>query len=71
MHRIPFGRNSTQGSKRSVVFLMHGLTASSADWVLMGPTFGLGKSQTEFFFILFIILIETLFHSVCPYFGCT
>ncbi|XP_063382174.1 lipase 3-like [Cydia fagiglandana] len=39
MHRIPHGRdqNSDPGVDRPVVFLMHGLLSSSADWVLMGP----------------------------------
>ncbi|XP_028170213.1 lipase 3-like [Ostrinia nubilalis] len=38
MHRIPHGRdrNNVPGS-RPIVFLMHGLLSSSADWVLTGP----------------------------------
>ncbi|KAM3966179.1 lipase 1 [Aphomia sociella] len=38
MHRIPHGRdsNNVPGNK-PIVFLMHGLFCSSADWVLMGP----------------------------------
>ncbi|KAJ0178303.1 hypothetical protein K1T71_006126 [Dendrolimus kikuchii] len=43
MHRIPHGRNSNSaGGKRSIIFLMHGLLSSSADWLLMGPGSGLG-----------------------------
>lgn len=43
MHRIPHGRDThnTPGEK-PVIFLMHGLLSSSADWVLMGPGSGLG-----------------------------
>ncbi|XP_047993750.1 lipase 3-like [Leguminivora glycinivorella] len=39
MHRIPHGRGRNNGADldRPVVFLMHGLLSSSADWVLMGP----------------------------------
>ncbi|CAG4950261.1 unnamed protein product [Colias eurytheme] len=38
LHRIPHGRdnNNVRGNK-PVVFVMHGLLGSSADWVLMGP----------------------------------
>ncbi|CAG5025864.1 unnamed protein product [Parnassius apollo] len=39
MHRIPHGRDAsnTPNGKRPIVFLMHGLLSSSADWILMGP----------------------------------
>ncbi|XP_052126190.1 uncharacterized protein LOC127749977, partial [Frankliniella occidentalis] len=44
LHRIPGGRDhrgpSGGATARPVVFLQHGLLASSADWVLTGP----GKS---------------------------
>ncbi|XP_053606911.1 lipase 3-like [Plodia interpunctella] len=48
MHRIPHGRDShsTPGG-RSVVFLMHGLLSSSADYVLMGPGCGLAYILAE------------------------
>lgn len=38
MHRIPHGRdrNNVPGP-RPIIFLMHGLLSSSADWVLKGP----------------------------------
>lgn len=44
MHRIPHGRdqNNDPSAKRPVVFVMHGLLSSSADWVLMGPGCGFG-----------------------------
>lgn len=53
MHRIPHGRdqNNDPGVKRPIVFLMHGLTASSPVWVLTGPGSGLGKL---FFFQLIL-----------------
>lgn len=41
MHRIPCGKKNCNGKNKPVVFLMHGLLASSADWVLMGPHQGL------------------------------
>ncbi|CAK1586200.1 unnamed protein product [Parnassius mnemosyne] len=39
MHRIPHGRdaNNTPNRKKPIVFLMHGLLSSSADWITMGP----------------------------------
>ncbi|XP_055677817.1 lipase 3-like [Lutzomyia longipalpis] len=39
MHRIPHGRNpeDESSSKKPVVFLQHGLLASSAEWVVTGP----------------------------------
>ncbi|GBP41027.1 Lipase 3 [Eumeta japonica] len=48
MHRIPHGRdaNNTPG-KRPIVFLMHGLTSSSADWILMGPGTAFGYMLAE------------------------
>lgn len=53
LHRIPGGRRQGRHSDpgpsggataRPVVFLQHGLLASSADWVLTGPGKSLGKS---------------------------
>ncbi|KAJ3630135.1 hypothetical protein MTP99_011345 [Tenebrio molitor] len=41
LHRIPHGKNSDTVSDR-VVFLQHGLLCSSADWIITGPTHGLG-----------------------------
>lgn len=37
MHRIPHGRGNGHITNKPVVFLMHGLLCSSADWVNMGP----------------------------------
>ncbi|XP_047027063.1 lipase 3-like [Helicoverpa zea] len=39
MHRIPHGRdaNNVPNRKKPVVFIMHGLLSSSADFVIMGP----------------------------------
>ncbi|XP_049873917.1 lipase 3-like [Pectinophora gossypiella] len=48
MHRIPHGRdNNNQPGDRPIVFLMHGLLSSSADWVLMGPGCALGYILAE------------------------
>lgn len=42
MHRIPYGKiNTSSEPGKKVVFLMHGLLSSSADWVIMGPEKGL------------------------------
>ncbi|KAF9803061.1 hypothetical protein SFRURICE_012306 [Spodoptera frugiperda] len=39
MHRIPHGRdaNNVPGERKPVVFLMHGMLVSSADYVIFGP----------------------------------
>ncbi|XP_073959258.1 lipase 3-like [Choristoneura fumiferana] len=49
MHRIRCGRdrNSNPNVNRPVVFLMHGLQSSSADWVVMGPGKGLAYILAE------------------------
>ncbi|XP_022830192.1 lipase 3-like [Spodoptera litura] len=49
MHRIPHGRdaNNVPNQKKPVVFVMHGLLCSSADFVLMGPGSGLGYILAE------------------------
>ncbi|KAJ2944352.1 hypothetical protein O0L34_g18354 [Tuta absoluta] len=48
LHRIPHGLdNHTSSGTRPVVFLMHGLLSSSADWVLMGPGCGLAYILAE------------------------
>ncbi|KAJ3658409.1 hypothetical protein Zmor_010147 [Zophobas morio] len=46
MHRIPHGKNSDTVSDK-VVFLMHGLLCSSADWVLTGTEHGLGYLMAD------------------------
>uniref|UniRef100_A0A2A4K5R5 Lipase n=1 Tax=Heliothis virescens TaxID=7102 RepID=A0A2A4K5R5_HELVI len=49
MHRIPHGRdaNNDPNRKRPVVFVMHGLLSSSADFVIMGPGSALGYILAE------------------------
>ncbi|XP_013190840.2 lipase 3 [Amyelois transitella] len=48
MHRIPHGRdNHNTPGDRPVVFLMHGLLSSSADYVLLGPGCALGYLLAE------------------------
>nr|CAD2191363.1 unnamed protein product [Meloidogyne enterolobii] len=42
MHRIPFGRNFNGINKKPVIFLQHGLLASSADWITNLPYQSLG-----------------------------
>lgn len=50
MHRIPHGRdqNNDPNVDRPIVFVMHGLLSSSADFVLMGPGCGLGNIDQAF-----------------------
>ncbi|XP_072947559.1 lipase 1-like [Epargyreus clarus] len=49
MHRIPHGRdaNNRPDPNKSIVFVMHGLFSSSADFVLMGPGTALGYILAE------------------------
>ncbi|XP_072947431.1 lipase 3-like [Epargyreus clarus] len=49
MHRIPYGRDANNRPDRNkpVVFVMHGLLSSSADFVLMGPGTSLGYLLAE------------------------
>ncbi|KAJ9595441.1 hypothetical protein L9F63_013352 [Diploptera punctata] len=42
MHRIPYSSKSPKADNKSVVFLQHGLFASSADWIILGPGVSLG-----------------------------
>ncbi|CAG9786396.1 unnamed protein product [Diatraea saccharalis] len=44
MHRIPYGRagNNDPNTPRPIVFLMHGLLSSSADFLVLGPGNALG-----------------------------
>lgn len=43
MQRIPHGRNNISSeSPKPVVFLQHGLTMDSTNWVLNGPSDSLG-----------------------------
>ena len=47
MHRIPKGResNSSDTENRPVAYIQHGLTSSSADWLVSGPDKALGNLQ--------------------------
>ncbi|XP_049866872.1 lipase 3-like [Pectinophora gossypiella] len=47
MHRVPHGRENTTQGPKPVVFLMHGLLSSSAEWVLMQPGKGLAYILAE------------------------
>nr|CAD7463606.1 unnamed protein product [Timema tahoe] len=42
MHRIPYGKISSDVTSRPAVMVQHGLFSSSADWIVMGPGKGLG-----------------------------
>ena len=42
MHRIPYGRDGKGAQSGPPVFLAHGLTASSAQWVFGPPEKSLG-----------------------------
>ena len=46
MHRIPHGKRSlrTEG-ERPAVYIQHGITSSSADWLVAGPKKSLGKTK--------------------------
>ncbi|KAJ8716124.1 hypothetical protein PYW08_013409 [Mythimna loreyi] len=49
LHRIPHGRdaNNVPNQKKPVVYLLHGMLTSSADYVLMGPGRGLAYILAE------------------------
>ncbi|XP_059062213.1 lipase 3-like [Achroia grisella] len=49
LHRIPHGRdsNNVPDPNKPIVFLMHGLLSSSADWILMGPGSGFAYILAE------------------------
>lgn len=42
MHRIPYGKGLPPNSRRPVVFLQHGLEASSSNWISNLPDLSLG-----------------------------
>jgi len=43
LHRIPHGKtNGNEDIERPVIFVQHGILASSADWILSTPSKGLG-----------------------------
>ena len=44
MHRIPYGKRSPwSDGDRPAVYIQHGLTSSSADWLTAGPKKALGR----------------------------
>jgi hypothetical protein len=58
LHRIPFTPKSGASPKKSPVFLMHGLFACSADWIVMGPEKSLGKSHYICIFFIGNAIVE-------------
>ena len=50
IHRIPGlqGENLSNNKTKSVVFMMHGLLGSSADWVVTGTNTSLGIHKKVF-----------------------
>ena len=47
MHRIPYTKSSPQTDKRPAVYIQHGLTSSSADWLVAGPKKALGMQTCQ------------------------
>ena len=47
MHRIPFTKSSPQTDEQPAVYIQHGLTSSSADWVVAGPKKSLGRQTLQ------------------------
>ena len=49
MHRIPRerGGNPYDSMERPVVYIQHGLTSSSANWLVSGPNRALGRSKSD------------------------
>ena len=44
LHRIPHGKtNGDEDIERPVIFVQHGILASSADWIVSTPAKGLGS----------------------------
>lgn len=48
LHRITGPNNNAKADGKEVVFLMHGLLSSSADWVITGPDRALGMRKKYF-----------------------
>ena len=68
MHRIPYSPLSPAAHNKSVVFLQHGMTASSMDWVIMGPDKSLGEPS---YFIIVKYSPQDVFYVLtfyCSYF---
>ncbi|KAJ4436516.1 hypothetical protein ANN_16547 [Periplaneta americana] len=42
LHRIPYGLKSKAAPNKPIVFLQHGILATSSDWIIMGPENSLG-----------------------------
>ena len=50
LHRIPHGKtNGDDEGSRPVIFVQHGILASSADWVLSTPAKGLGRTYAQYY----------------------
>ena len=47
MHRIPFTKSSPQTDERPAVYIQHGLTSSSGDWLVAGPKKSLGMQTFQ------------------------
>lgn len=47
VHRIPHGKNKKQ-FRNFPVLLQHGVVASSADWIINGPSKALGKFEYKY-----------------------
>ena len=64
MHRIPYGKSGKNGGKKPgpPVFLAHGLTSSSAQWVFGPPEKSLGLLLADAGNYFWSIL----FSKVCP-----
>lgn len=42
LYRIPYGKSGQTDGTRPVILLMHGLLGSAEDWLVRGPSNGLG-----------------------------
>lgn len=51
VHRIPHGKNTKQ-YRNFPVYLQHGIVASSADWIINGPSKALGEYPFKYILTL-------------------
>ena len=60
MHRIPRGKQSYSSEKESrpVVYIQHGLTSSSADWLVPGPDKALGITYQAYLTVVYQLTIK-------------